>query len=758
MTENTDSSPPAVQLSAEQAKIVMLEEEVARLVKVNNALMDRVERSNDMQGSAFSLFEAAISLEALVKEHTASLERALSNLAKVNAELAEANKVADAARVRLRDAIESIDEGFALFDANDRLILCNTAYRNMWPVVAAALEEGDPTFQEIIDLVANSEGMLGTSTAPDRWASERLVQHSLADAAHVHALANGRWIQINELRTSEGGIVGIYTDITKVKADDARARAKELADRNLTLQALLDNLTEGVCLFDPKRNLTVWNDALHNLLGLGHHLGSHQISHTEFSTICRNKIVLEDDTFLDWDAAQTSAAGAPHRCQAKGRIYEIRTLPLQAGGLVISFDDVTDTLEARALLEQTAEALELRVQERTTDLITLNDRLLNEISDRRSIEKQLVSAKMAAERANQSKTRFIAAASHDLLQPLNASRLFVSALLNRRIALSTRALVNQTATALDSVEDLLEALLEISRLDAGAIQPEMKDFQINKLLATLQNEFLPLAERSGLRLDIDRSEYWINTDVRLLRRILQNLISNAIRYTETGSVTVSCWPTDGGLLMVDVIDTGIGILPEEHSRIFEEFRRLDDSKAIPGKGLGLAIVQRACETLGYEIKLESELGHGAKFSLAVPLGIRQDTPAPEDAPTGRDRSLRNLNILVIDNEVQIQVGMSQLLATWGCTTVCASDLRSAISQASGLRPDVIIADYHLEANQTGDQIIRELHELFGNDIGAFVISADRSEAVHKALAMHKIPLLNKPVKPAQLRALLTQML
>jgi len=396
------------------------------------------------------------------------------------------------------------------------------------------------------------------------------------------------------------------------------------------------------------------------------------------------------------------------------------------------------------------------VSERTAELLTVNAQLGREVAERRTIEAALTEAKIAAEKANLSKTSFLAAASHDLLQPLNAACLFVAALGDRRLALPTRALVSQTATALDSVEDLLEALLEISRLDAGAIQPEISHFRIDQLLQTLNVEFTPMARSAGLAFRMETEPLWVESDVRLLRRILQNFISNAIRYTASGSVRVTC-TADRGQVTVAVIDTGRGIAADQQSLIFEEFRRLDTRSQ--GKGLGLAIVRRAADMLGHDIVLESAPGMGSTFSITLPLGRPVTEPGGDGVAAPRDRSMRGLRVLVVDNERQIQSGMRTLLSGWGCTVAVAGDYGEAVRLfADGERPDIILADYHLNDGETGDRVIARLQAHFGATIPAGMISADRGEALKTELAANGMPLLNKPVKPAQLRALLRTML
>lgn len=737
------------------SEVARLREENRKLRKINSALMDRVERSTDMSANAFSMFETAISLEAKVRDRTIQLEDALGRLAKANADLSDAHARADAARMRLRDAIESINEGFVLFDAEDRLVLHNEAYLGFWPQVADHLDEG-VTFHDIARIVAHSQSPAGAQVAPDRWVSDRLAKHGIADGAQVQRLADGRWIQINELRTSEGGIVGIYTDITEAKAEDARARARELAERNVVLQATLDNLSEGVCLFDNRRQLAAWNEALRRLLALPDHLAGALASHGDLVRWCRDTLGLDDGGCLDWRGGHADNQTIVRRCAAGQRHFEIRAKTMAGGGQVFGFIDVTDMLRAQASLQETAETLERRVSERTGELVELNRKLEGEVAERWAVQAALTQAKTAAEKANLSKTSFLAAASHDLLQPLNAARLFVAALGDRRLALPTRALVNQTSTALDSVEDLLEALLEISRLDAGAIQPEIGHIRIDRLLQTLNVEFAPMARAAHLAFQIIAEPLWVETDVRLLRRILQNFISNAIRYTPSGSVRVCCTATESGV-EISVTDTGPGIAADKQALIFEEFLRLDTR--CQGKGLGLAIVKRASDMLGHPITLRSAPGEGATFAITLPIGQEQRDDDPDRAPPSRDRPMRNLSVLVIDNERQIQSGMRTLLTGWGCAVATADGFdQAALLFADGARPDIILVDYHLKDGETGDTVIHRLHDHFGVKVPAVMISADRSEALKTQLAATATPLLNKPVKPAQLRALLRTIL
>ncbi|MDE2562517.1 MAG: PAS-domain containing protein [Sphingomonadales bacterium] len=731
--------PPAV---PEGARVAELEDRIRRLEKINAALIDRVERSSDLQGSAFSMFETAISLEAMVRDRTAELEEALASLNAANADLAKAHDAADAARMRLRDAIESLSDGFALFDAEDRLVMCNEAYLGFWPELAEW--SGDaPSFGDIAQSVARNRRVVGALRSPEKWVAERIARHEVAKGVHVQALTDGRWVQISEIRTSEGGTVGIYTDITEVKAEDARERARELAEKSMILQTTLDTIRLGVAVYDAHRRLIASNGPLLPTIGLPDSGLPLVETHSGMLETCeRVNGPFGPDQPLDWLESGAGEVVALRR-QNSGRIIEVRRAPMPGGGMVMTFEDVTER-------HQAAEALERRVAERTTELEA-------EVAERRAVEAELMSAKTVAEQANLSKTSFLAAASHDLLQPLNAARLFISALGERRLALPTRALVRQTAVALDSVEDLLEALFEISRLDSGVIQPDVTTIPLDQILSALRIEFAAIARGAGLALEIPETGLWVRSDIRMLRRILQNFLSNAVRYTRQGSVTIYAKIT-GDAVEIGVRDTGPGIPADKLDTIFEEFRRLEASAKVPGKGLGLAIVKRIGAMLGHQISVRSIPDKGSTFSIRVP---RAEASAVREAGPER-RSLSQSGsgrVLIIDNDEAILAGMKALLENWGYTVLTANDggdddARAALREGI----DLIVADYHLDGDRRGDVEISQLRELAGRAIPAAVITADRGEEVKARIAAEGLPLLNKPVKPAQLRALLRTLL
>ncbi|MFM7348231.1 MAG: ATP-binding protein, partial [Erythrobacter sp.] len=659
-------------------EIARLTEKVRRLEAINAALMDRVERASDLHAGAFSMFENAITLEAMVRDRTGELEQAMVKLASINAQIEAAHLDADAARARLRDAIESLGDGFALFDVEDRLVMCNDAFLAIWPEFREVVNQR-PTFAELVDLLAGHGSTVGSLVAPERWKQERLARHRDA-GVHVQLLADGRWLQINELRTSEGGTVGIYTDITSVKAEDARQRAMELAERNLALQSTLDTLSEGACLFGPNQQLQAWNDEFATMLRLNGDIRAQIGTHAAFVAHCTGPCLLDRPQAVEWREGRGPRIST--ECKLGSRNFVIRSVTLATGGMAFAFDDVTDRIRFQQSMTEVAETLEKAVKQRTAELIEVNS--------------QLAEAKDEAERANLSKTRFLAAASHDLLQPLNAARLFVSALSEKRLADSTRGLVSQTSTALDSVEDLLESLFEISRLDAGAIQPEIRAIDLDRMLQALRIEFAPVARKRGLAFEVPETGLFVMSDVQMLRRVLQNLVSNAIRYTAAGHVAVSA-RRSGQQVAVAVSDTGPGIAAHEQALVFDEFRRLDTTRKIPGHGLGLAIVRRSCLKLGHKVALQSAPGEGATF--AITLDAAEPAPLAGSQPAaGRVRQAATTGtVLVIDNDETILSGMRALLENWGYATVTAVHPdHPAVRAAACGGLALLLADYHLE--------------------------------------------------------------
>ncbi|MEM1200930.1 MAG: NahK/ErcS family hybrid sensor histidine kinase/response regulator, partial [Pseudomonadota bacterium] len=527
--------------------------------------------------------------------------------------------------------------------------------------------------------------------------------------------------------------------------DDASAAIQY--NREL-LQSAIDHVRQGIAVFDKDLNLTCWNQQFRHLLRLPPDIGRVGVPlHEVVNTIAENTGLNAPDL----DAAVSDridkliVSMQPYQefIARAGRHLDIKSDSLPDGGIVITFTDITERVEAAEALKRANEGLERRVEERTSELTKLNTALAR--------------AKAEADAANLGKTSFIAAASHDILQPLNAARLFTTSLREDLPADKRQAeLVGNIDASLEAVEDILSALLDISKLDAGALKADKTPFKIDEIFKALEIEFGALAHDKGLRLSVVSSSATIYSDRRLVRRILQNLLSNAIKYTPKGRVLMGC-RRRGESIVVEVYDTGPGIAPDQQKSVFKEFHRLSTAKgAEQGLGLGLSIVDRMATMLGHTLKLRSEPGKGSVFTLTLPtteaLAIQTAKSAP--APRGGN-DLRGLRVLCIDNEPKILDGMTTLLSGWGCIVGTAYDYQSALINAEG-GADVIIADYHLDDEQNGLDLIVQVRTEAGINLPAVLVTADQSSSLRDRATAEDVHLLRKPLKPAALRALLVR--
>ena len=425
------------------------------------------------------------------------------------------------------------------------------------------------------------------------------------------------------------------------------------------------------------------------------------------------------------------------RSRQGNKVLEVRSNAIPDEGRVITFADITVRVHA-------SEALEQRVEERTAELTKLNT--------------QLEKARADAVEINAGKTRFIAAASHDILQPLNAARLFTSSLMERTASLPDGQLVRNVDLSLEAVEEILSALLDMSRLDAGAIKPELSAFSINDILNQLRTEFSVAAEDKQLDLTIMPCSRMVHSDRRLIRRILQNLLSNAIKYTVSGKVLMGA-RVRNGQLCVEVHDTGPGIPHDKQQLVYREFERLEwEDSPIQGLGLGLSIVERMARVLQHPLTLKSEPGSGCLFRLDLPLaeGRQEAVLSHAPAPVRSSASLAGLSVLVVDNETAIIDGMSALLEGWGCDvkTATSADAVRKLAASQAIWPyDAVLMDYHL-GSENGLELIEELREGTGVTFSAALITAERSAAVQAASEAAGVAYLRKPVRPAVLRTVL----
>ena len=745
---------------------ISLPRDAAKLQKIVKVLMEQVERGIDFQGNAYSLFQTAIVLEDKVRERTRRLETALRDLEQINHELSAAKLQTETAQTRLMEAIESISEGFALFDRDDALVLCNSRFIEFWSDGHDIREVVRPgiSFRDLSRWTVENGIVAGVEEDPEAWLQDRLYRHSNPSDPTVVRLASGRWLQIRERPTQDNGIVGIYTDITEVKLDEQRRREQELAEKSILLQSTLDHLMQGVSVFDKHNQLVAWNDRFLDLLDLPEWLVR---SGSSFSDYVRYRSArgdypegTESAIALGLDRDRDSLPTKSEQLLHNGTVLEVRCDPMPGGGFVTTYTDITDRKLAARQLKEANESLERRVRERTAELTAVNAKLRQEILERAKIEEALRQAKAEAEEANLSKTRFLAAASHDLLQPLNAARLFATALAERPLPTKEAEFVANIDRALGCVEGLLGTLLHISKLDAGAIAAEKSDFVIGDLLQQLADEYQPLASREGVRLRVVSSSKVVRSDLTLLGRVLRNFLTNAVRYAPAGRVLLGC-RRRGDLVRIETLDTGCGIPAESIGEIFEEFRQLhrdrDQGKSF---GLGLAIVKRIARVLDHAIGVRSVVGKGSAFWIDVPVGaLPRALPRREATPIALN-TLSSALIAVIDDQDSILAGMRELLQGWGCTAVVAVDGRTAALDLArtGRDPDIVIADFHLDGGATGVDAVEAFREVYGHSVPGLIITADGSAKVTEIVRRHGFHLLRKPVKPAKLRALLSHLL
>ncbi len=716
------------------------ERQTEKLTRIITALMRRVEQETDAGGASYFHFQTAIALEDQVRARTRDLETTLELLNLSNARLTAAKQEAERARADLANALEAVQEGFALFDPDDNLVLRNSRFCVALPDVVDRLEPG-MSFAEYVRVVSESDSLvLSDGMTRPAWATRRIRAHLRRHVNFTVQFTGDRWIQVSEQRTPDHGTAILQTDVTEMIRLERQERDKLLDDQSRMVRATLDHINQGVGIFDAARRLVGWNERLRELMQPPARLLRAGTSFEGIADAFRADQVMsgagEPQRLLAWVARDAGRAplGLELR-RSDGTILDVFCQETPDGGFVISFTDVTAEREAIAAMHRANETLEARVCERTAELSIARDE---------------------AERANASKSRFVAAASHDLLQPLNAAKLFIASLAETPLDTGQRAITARIQSAFESVESILGALLDISRLDAGVAATEVSTFPLERLLAPLRDEFGAIARGKGLEFRVIGTRAMVTSDPSYLRRILQNLVSNALRYTRQGKVLVGVRHA-GGRLRIEVHDTGPGIPADKTREVFREFQRLGGAGDAPGMGLGLTIVERACELLGHGLTLSSREGHGTCFTVTVPRGHAAPprTETPEGRPLERVGDLTDMIALVVENDAEVRLGMVSMLENWGMSPFEAQRLDDALALVAeiGLPPDVILADQHLDRGETGLAIIAGLRRRHGA-VPAVLITADRSAAVCAAAASQGVFLLHKPLQPQSLRAIL----
>ena len=705
--------------------------------------MRRVEESTDASGAAYAQFQRAAVLEQEIRSRTDDLERALELLNDSNAQLAKANRETEAARADLANAIEAIQDGFALFDRHEKLVLFNSRFGLHMPDIQQRLQPG-LHFTAYVGLVSRSDCLsLPEGVTPADWAARRLQRHADDHVVFNVGLSKNRWMQVSEHRTPDAGTVILQTDVTDIMRMERQERDRILDDKSRLIRATLEHIEQGVCIFDNKHRLIGWNNRASELLAIA--ITQFQMG-TQFETLADRlgsnvsfQHGMSRATLSEW--ARRNTYRRPLQFQlhrGRTKILSVFAQEMPDKGFVISFTDVTAERKSAQALEDAKKLLEKRVAARTVELADA----LNE-----------------AERANATKSRFVAAASHDLLQPLSAAKLYVASLKDGLDHADVQDVATKAESALNSVEHILEALLDISKLDSGRAMAHLSTVSLGDMFKQMEDAFRPAALAKGLDLRVVATRALVQSDATYLRRILQNLLSNAIRYTESGKVLIGV-KRRKGTLSIEVLDTGIGIAEDQRELVFQEFKRLhSDASAAEGMGLGLAIVERACGLLQHPVRLSSELGRGTVISIDVPE-VRPHAPMDRpDISEKKPGQIADAIVLLIENDGNLRNALSLILESWGVHVLECASVQDAVVllREIEIAPDAMIADYQLDQGNTGTEAVRKINAEFG-PVPAFIISANRSREATDECKQNGLDLLHKPIDAKELKSKLIGLL
>lgn len=715
-------------------------------------------RDKDLAAFTERLLSGAIGAASARIVVAAVLRRRWATMGTTRAILNEASQAILFNRDLLRATLENVNQGIGMFDPELCLAAWNRRFLELWGIPEELARIGTP----LADIVA-SPLRRGASVAIDLDMLLEAQTDPVGRAGphtYERRRADGRVLELQTNPMPAGGFVVVCTDITE------RVRTLEaLRDSERRIRVYTDNVPVLISYVDRDERYRFTNQPYEKAL-----------AHRDI--IGRSiREVLGDERYRRLKPHIEAALAGERQSfeiefpQAGFALARGTYIPhFDDAGAVIGFftlyQDITEQRRAEAVLREANEMLEGRVGERTAELTALNA--------------QLAKAKAEADAANVSKTRFLAAASHDLLQPLHAARLFTGALAETTRSRKTASLVGQVDQALGAVDELLQGLLDISKLDAGALRAQPRPVVVGEVLRGVAASLEPIAHQRGLRLRLVDSGAVVVTDPTLLRRVLQNFLSNAIRYTRRGTVLMGC-RRRRGRLAVEVWDTGPGIAADQRAVIFEEFRRLDagDAETPAGLGLGLAIVERICRMLDHPIGLSSWPGRGSVFSVELPLGAAAPAAPVAAAPRRVPDTLAGKVALCIDNEPSVLAAMRTLLEGWSLTVLTASDAAAARRELARRRshadrgqpeivppeivppdivlPDIVLIDHHLDGSDTGLAVVEALRAEIGR-VPAILITADYTEALRLQAQAAGCPILNKPLRPAALRALMAQLL
>src|SRR5690554_2361238 len=525
---------------------------------------------------------------------------------------------------------------------------------------------------------------------------------------------------------------------------DWASEASELYRFNRELlQASVENIPQGISVIDVDLRLVAWNrryiaifDYPEGFIQAGMPVAEILHFNAARGLFGEPNENIETEIEKRLDYLRTGSTYRYQRSQADGMVIELQGSPMPDGGFVTTYTDVTELVKVQEKLKRINLELEQRVSERTH---------------------QLLEAKHAAEQAHASKSRFFAAASHDLMQPFNAAILFCE-ILEKRTEGEALHFTRQIQQSLQNAEELLTMLLEMTKLDSGNLQPELRKIPLTDIMQPLIESSRALAADKGLKFNVRYSSAVVMTDAKLLRRVLQNLLSNALRYTDTGKVLFGV-RRRLGYVEVQVLDTGRGIPKEQQERIFDEFHQLDKQAENPGLGLGLAIVERMSRLLNMPVSLQSTPNQGTCFSVRIPVVGWKKIAQPELQQVSQESSAGLLNgkqVMVIDNDRAVREALSSVLADWGATVSACHTPEEAMALTE--IPALMLVDYHLDDGEVGVDVIRRMRVKWQKTIPAIVNTADPNEAIREEVIEARALFLPKPVKKAALKRLIKRLI
>ncbi|TRW48287.1 response regulator [Aliidiomarina halalkaliphila] len=520
------------------------------------------------------------------------------------------------------------------------------------------------------------------------------------------------------------------------------------------LQASVENIPQGISVIDEDLRLVAWNSRYLEIFNYPEgfiRAGMPVIELLRYNA--ERGLFGQPDSDIQEEIEKRLRyleAGSSYRYQRRqhdGQIIELQGSPMPEGGFVTTYTDITELVRAQEELHLINQELELRVRDRTLALTDAN--------------RQLEHAKQAAEHAHVSKSKFFAAAGHDLMQPFNAASLFCEMLhqrLQRANQEEDQQLARQLQQSLQSAEELLTMLLEMTKLESGNLKPELRPISLAEVLQPLAESFQFVARERNLKLTIRTPAVTVYTDKRLLSRVIQNLLSNAIRYTHQGRVLCGVRRRGPHHLELQVWDTGKGIPEDKQTDIFEEFHQLERNADQPGLGLGLAIVDRMCRLLDIPITLHSQVGKGTMFAIRLPVYAWSEQPRRQAAVATEPLSgwLTGVHVLLIDNDEPLRAALTSLFRDWGATVDSCHRVDDALQCAQ--QPDLLVVDYHLDDHEIGTDGIQQLRKHWGSNIPAILSTADPNESIREHVVESKAAFLPKPLKQAALRRTIKRLL